>query len=418
MQVIIEEGLPIETLPTEDMRKVLEWASDYYYASGCLRAPSVTAFQEEFGLDYFLDHDIDVTDTPEDTVEWAIDHLKGDHLLAQSQDFTKRFAIAMNEVGTADRIAVVNEAADELVGLALRLARHSAQVDLREGIVERVRAFEARKELSESGVSSSHVLQLGFPDIDSWTGGVHPGELAVLAAGPKTGKSFMLAYNALSEWRRGRGAILFTLENSVEMTLDRIACLATNVPPRLWERGEATEEHIEKVREFQAELAGSDTPLWVVSPERERRTMEHMVREATVRSADSLLIDQLTFVDPPDARSPRWVQIRDMMHDLKELISTSRRRMPCLLAHQVSREGMAHAHKHDELRMEFMAEGSEVERTSDLVFGMYQSDHDRTDYRAKFQLLAGRRVDLMNWRLAWNVGHPEIRSLGAIGVGN
>ena len=70
-----------------------------------------------------------------------------------------------------------------------------------------------------------------------------------------------------------------------------------------------------------------------------------------------LIIDQLTFIEPPDERAAPHIQIRDITHDLKTLISTGRDKMPCLLAHQINREGVKAADKVGYLEMYHLAEG-------------------------------------------------------------
>jgi hypothetical protein len=55
---------------------------------------------------------------------------------------------------------------------------------------------------------------------------------------------------------------------------------------------------------------------------------------------DWLFLDQLRFIDPMDMKAPRYIQIREIMHQLKEMISTGRDQMPALLAHQISRDGL------------------------------------------------------------------------------
>lgn len=731
LAVIAEEGLIDIVLPTAEFRPVYQWSLGYYFDSNATQAPSLEAFEEEWTLDFFIDRDVDLTEPPEDTVEWVIDTLKGSYVHLLGQQFTKELALSLSEASSSERVQVLSDAADALISTSMELARRSTQMDLREGMGERLRAYEQRKARGEI----TDGLLFGLPEVDDHTGGIHPGELGVLAAPAKMGKaqpldtpvltpsgwtlmgdlqvgdevigsdgqptrivavhpqgdvetyhvvmndgastracgehlwklifddrndkvlstlevkdlldrgcrrstyipmvdtvsgspqalpiaprllglllgdgsfrgmtptftsgddelldevaseisrtslyrrsnhgviiarsdepqgqvnsvrdalvslnlwgklsldksipevylratvqdrmallsglmdadggqearsaiyytsspslrdgvvelvnslggvahvgvrpgtrdsyrisvrlpaelgcpfvlkrkadawettgttrrppsrrivsvesigvhpsqcitvdapdslyvtedhivthnSYLLDMVALREWQAGRVAVLFTLENSVEMTLDRIACLGTGVDPQSWLRGDCHDAEEKAVRAFRDEVEESDVPLYVVQPELERRTMEHIIREASIRDADSVLIDQLTFVHAREDNRRRDLDIREMMHDLKELISTARRRLPCLLAHQVNREGTAAARKTGHLLMDHMAEGAEVERTADFVFGLYQSDADRAAFFSQLQMLAARRVPLKHWELHWHI---------------
>jgi replicative DNA helicase len=399
LDTLAREGLPEECVPTEELRRVLHFCLDYFHHSGRTKAPSVAVVRAEYG-DLLDDHEIDLTHEPEDSVEWAIDDLKGTFAYKRTATFNKALAAAMAEAETAQRVAVVNEYATELVSLAMALESHESKVDARVGMTERLQAYEDRA----SDRDSVYGLRFGLPQIDDYTRGIHPGELAVLAAGPKVGKSYLLDLVALREWQAGRTTVLYTLENSVEMTLDRIACLATGVDSRRWQHGDCNEDEVSLIRGWTEEVVTADVPLHVVQPAPGQRSVEAMVRQAQLLDADSLILDQLTFIEPQDERAPRHLQIREITHTLKSLISTGRGRMPCLLAHQINREGVKAADKVGYLEMYHLAEGSEVERTADWVFGLYRSEAERATLQAKFQTLAARREDLRHFQLNWNIG--------------
>lgn len=398
LDTLVREGLDEETIPTEDLRKVYRFVLDYYHQSGRSKAPSLGALRNDYG-DLLDDHEIDLNEDPEDSIEWAIDDLKGTWVHKQVSAFNKRLAQSMAEAEIAERVEVVSEYASELVQMSMSLESHEQKVDAREGMTERLAAYEARA-LDRQRI---YGIRFGLPLIDDYTRGIHDGELAIVAAGAKVGKSFLLAQVALKEWQAGRTSVLYTLENSVEMTLDRLACLATNVDSRQWQHGECEPHEIERVRGWIEEVRDAETPLHIIQPEPGARTVEAMVRQAQVLGADSLLLDQLTFIEPPDERAPRHIQIRDILHNLKSMISTGRGRLPVLLAHQINREGVKAAEKTGHLEMYHMAESAEVERTVDWGFGLYRSEAQRAAGRALFQTLASRREDNKHFDLIWQI---------------
>lgn len=397
IEVIVSEGLPDYVLPDEELRDVYNWAVSYYYDSGGAQPPSTDAMVQRWG-DLLTQYDVDITDTPADTVWWAIDDLKQRYEHRIGQTFVRSLGRDLAEAPAEQRHEVMVEAASTLTGLVVAMGRQDLQADLREGMTHRLRAYERRAE--EAGVT--YGLTLGMDAIDEHTNGIHPGELAVLAGGPKSGKSYVLAHTALKFWERGKTPVLFTLENSVDMTIDRIACMATGVSPTRWQRGQCRDVEVKRVEEFAEQMAEADNPLWVIQPERGARTTSHMVHDAVLRGADGLLIDQLTFIEPPDETAPRYIQVRDTLHDLKELVSTARTPMPCLLAHQINREGMKAARKTGYLEMEHFAEGSEVERTADWGFALYRSHDDMMVGRAKWQTLGARRAVTKDWEIELN----------------
>jgi replicative DNA helicase len=299
---------------------------------------------------------------------------------------------------------VISQCASELVLMSTTLERKNVKSDMREDIALRLYAYEDRvkDQYSLKG------MRFGIPAIDAHVRGIHPGELAIVAGGPKTGKSWALAWSALQDWRAGRSVILYTLENSVEMTEDRIACLGARVDYAAFQHGQLSPDEIDRLMAFVAELRASPHPLWVFQPDLGKRSFEHMVAQAMIYEADSVYIDQLTFVELEDTQKSKTERIGDALHRLKGMISTGRRPIPVMLAHQINRDGVKSADKIGYLEMWHLADSAEVERTADWVFGMYASRDDKTAMRCKWQTMGTRRSWNLNWELFWDPYHGHI----------
>jgi archaellum biogenesis ATPase FlaH len=408
LTTIAREGLPSFILPTEELRPVYDWALKRFFRSGRKEAASVEAIKAEWG-DLLNDHDIDIEEAPEDAIEWAIDDLKGGWVYLKVQTFNKELGQAIAEATADERVSVASHYSQELISMVMDMESKEDNVDVREGFDLRLKAYQERLEDQE------HIygLRFGLPDIDNFTRGIHPGELAIVAAGPKVGKSWLCALTALREWEAGSSVVLYTLENSVDMTLDRMACLAQNVEYRNWQHGNLVEGEYERVREWVESVKDRDTPLRVIQPEPGQRSVEQLVQQAQLMDADSLIIDQLTFLEPPDERAPRHIQIREITHRLHTMISTGRKKMPCLMAHQINREGVKAAAKVGYLEMYHLAEGSEVERTADWVFGIHRTHEEVLTLKAKFQVLGARRERQDHgWHLRWSIDTGFVGVLG------
>lgn len=404
---LAREGLDPQVIPDERLRPLVDFAIGYYHQSGRTAVPTEEVMRLYFG-DTLDDAEIDLGGYDE-TIDWAIDDLKAAWVHREASSFNKRFATDMAQVSITERIEVLNSAASELVQMSMRMESKEAAVDAREGMIDRLVAYAERADDVATGRVRG--MRLGLPEIDSFIHGIHDGEMAVLAAPPKTGKSYMLDRCALMAWTAGGKPALFSLENSVEMTLDRIACLATGIDSKRFQDGQCTPEEIARVTAWVESSQSAENPLWVLSPEDGQRTPEALVRQAQMRGADSLLIDQLSWVEHPSPRGlSNTEQTSEKMRSLRTLISSGRHKLPCLLAHQINREGAKAAGALGYLNMWHLADSSEVERASDFVFGLYQSNDERAARAAKFQMLASRRTDLKHWLLTWNV------NLGAVSV--
>jgi replicative DNA helicase len=416
LEQVFKIGLNLQAVPTPPMRDVVRWALDYFDRNGQRKAPSREALQETWGQ---VMEDSEVTlveaDVELDEVQWAIQALHAQYVLYRFQEWQKESASALHESSTIDRLDVLTQEAHKLNELVLSLRDKTQEVEGLDGFLRSYSAYEQRAATAQQ----HRGMAFGIPEVDAYTYGIHEGELAVLAAGPKTGKSVSMAFILLNEWAQGRRATYYTLENSVEMSYDRLVCIRLGVDHDRYRRGECLPDEVHRVQQFlldEERMTELKDYIRVVQPGKGNRTVQWITRHARSIGTQSLLIDQLTFMEASHRSLRGPDKITDIMHDLKDAIG-GRTPMSCLLAHQINREGMREAKKNGLLEMWMLAEGSEVERTCDWAFGLYASDDERRAQMIKWQTLATRRgSSLYNARLAWRPWINQVTVLDEIGA--
>lgn len=397
IEEMVKHGLNVKVVPTPAFREVVTWSLTYYQTSTV--APTPEVLRERFGADIFSDNQIDLDDDVEETVDWAIGDLEGTYVQQQVGAFTRRMAIEIGNAAPEERVEKLGELASELSGYVLELQPRTTQIDIRESGPALLAEYEMAS--TTDGVRG---MTLGIPQIDTHLQGIWPGELVTVAGPPGTGKSFFANLTAYREWERGRNTTIFTLENSILMTQMRLACCALNVNIEDLQMGTLEEPEVAMLREWCNDvLVKSDTPLNIINPEIVNRSPQSIVQAARAYETESLIIDQLTHIEAVDSgnRDQRNQEIGKIVRTLASLISTGRNPLPCLLMHQVNREGVKHAAATGRVLMGHMAEGSEVERSSTVVASLWQSDEHRELSRMQFQMLKQRRVRQMAWDLNW-----------------
>lgn len=427
---VIDRNLPLDVLPTEALRPIHAFAIEYWHTEASRgTAPSPAALKVHFG-NLLAEHEIDLDIDPEDTLDWALAALQGAYQNRFQQTWLKEFAVEAAEADILDFPNVIDNGIEKLMELQGKFVSSGEHVDAREATDSMMRAYEERARLRLSGEVNGMVVGLPvraheagrfvYPpgveptleEIDRHTSGIREGELAILAAPPKTGKSYFLLASAYKNWRAGRIPVLFSLENSIAMTMDRLCCMAAGVDVSLWDKGDVSEYDIERMNSWRQAFSSEETPFHILQPEPGQRSAEHMVRQARILGTD-LFIDQLTFMEHgSNDRIPKTQQIGNSLHKLKSLISTGRKRMPCMMAHQINREGVKAAEKDGRLEMYHLAESAEVERTADWVFGLWQDEVMKQGGVAYLQTLASRRADQIHWQLGWEPwrGYIEVQA--------
>jgi replicative DNA helicase len=411
MAYIVEANLPLDVLPTSELRPVYSYALDFYLGSHREKVITIDAlatYEVSAGLTLLhllVDHEIGL-DPPELPIFDVVEKLKARYITKEFQAWSRQWATTMTQTPDAQRLNIAQEASVSLVRLSASLASTRAQVDVRGALGRRLEAYQARATGYTSGA------MLGIPEVDKYFGGLQPGEVGLIGAFAKMGKSMLSNRIAWKEHQRGQVVVLYTLENSVDMTLDRIACIAAMVDTSAWAQGQVTEDEYKKVQQYAEQMAVSDTPLHILQPNGEQRNVQAMVRQAQALDADVVIIDQLSHIRHPEPRNkPRNEIVRDIMQDLAIYAQDPRQPLPIWVFAQIGRKGQEEAEKRNYYAIDDFAESSETERSADIGFTIFQSGDRIALHRALFQILFARRVPVKWWEVEWRTKFAHIKVL-------
>ena len=396
-----------EINPTQLIRKITAWCLDQYFASARTVAPSKEAITETWAQQ-LEQAEIEIEDDTEtDSISWAMDQLRAQYVAWKGQTFVTSFAKDVTTADPGDRVKVLQEKAYELYTLAQQVAPRRDEMELSTGLDAALRRYREREENGRKTMG----MTFGMPMIDEHLFGIHPGEIAVLAAGSGVGKSWFGIKATLAEWDAGRKTALWTLENPLPTVFDRMACMKAKVDYERWQRGECNEGEMQRIEFWIEKIRESDHQPVVLHPRKGERNVVSMVRKSTVLGAKSLTIDQLSHVTPPKEarRHDRRQQISAIMYELQECLGEAQEPLSCLLLHQINREGKKESRSTGKYIMEHLAESSDIERAVDFILTVYQSEDDRVIGEAVLQTLKSRRVPPKSWRLAWRLGVGDIR---------
>lgn len=395
----------LAVVPDPTGRKITKWCVDQYFRSGRRRAPSREAIMECWE-DEIEAAEIDLGDgTEADDIALVVDQLKVRHLVSRSQTVFRESMTKITQADPTEKIAAVGDVAAEWYRLARQVASKDKTQDAEQGWEEALQRYIARSQ----GNETTEGMTFGLRALDEHLHGVHPGEVCVWAAETGIGKSWVAARTAWHEFRQGRNVVLFTLENDLPMTFDRIICMAAKVGYERWQHGRATPEEEARVDKKFTQVAAASNTLVVKMPPRGERTAASMIREATALGAQTVIIDQLTFIETEDRHQKTSDAILEVMHDLKELVSEGAEKLALMLLHQINREGGDYVSKHGVYLAKHMAYGSEVERTADFLIAIYQSEMHRRVEDAEFQLIKSRRTKKARWHATFRVGDGDVR---------
>lgn len=393
--LVWEMGLRAEVFEEPINRRVFEWMIEFWRETRMQTAPTWVVMETEFPA-VSLIHNV------EEPTEWLVQYLQRRWVINQGQEIIRTAVTNLPEDPVATIANLWRSAYDITETTHPRLAR----ADLSQNVAERREAYSRKNAQQEMGMT------LGLDEMDTHTRGILPGELAVVAAYTKTGKSFWLAHAAVQARRKGYVPLVMTLEQSVEEMTERIDAYYSRVSyARLQAGGLHADEMLALIaaREEMAALG----PFYVEKPQRGERTVKNMASRYRQLGADYLIIDQLSFIDGDRAYQGDKAMTQkhsDLIFDLKDEINReSAGRIPCFLAVQFNRETMRDKAAGGKGELFNFAHSSMIEQTADLCLALHRNSEMRANNTMGVSIIGARRSELREWALAWHLqNHSEI----------
>lgn len=218
------------------------------------------------------------------------------------------------------------------------------------------------------------VVPYGFSSLDAVTGGLHPGELALLAARPSMGKSTFALQAAVGAADAGRRVLLCSLEMPRDRLAARLAAMSGAVPGSALRAAEPGPELVRAVEE--AGEVYAEVPLWVDDAPRQTPAS---VAEAARKLKETgglglVVVDYLNLLESGRRFEKREQEIAFLSRELKLLAQELG--VPVLVLAQLSRRVEERADRRPV--MSDLRESGALEQDADVILFLYrESYYDR-----------------------------------------
>jgi replicative DNA helicase len=321
---------------------------------------------------------------------WAVEKLKNDFSALQIQEKMLEAA----KLTMVDPQGAVKYLRAEMHAMAEDITPRHSRTNMALNIDERRQRYLERTQGDSQGVT------LGIPELDAWTNGLLPSELAVIGAYSKTGKTMFLANAAVAARNAGLLPIFFTLEMPKGEIEDRIDAMFSGLSYDRLSHSRLTIEEMSVLHEKQAELAALGD-LLIEQPEGADRTAAALVNRARHVGANLIIIDQLSEMEAGRRTKDLKEHHSVCMKQLKtELGRGSAGRLPALLAVQLNRESQT---RREGIGLDSFANATEIEAICDLALGLWRNPEMVKNATMKLQILGARRSGLREWLLHWHL---------------
>lgn len=224
-----------------------------------------------------------------------------------------------------------------------------------------------------AGTHADDGCETGFHDFDVMTGGLHAGELIILAARPSMGKTALAMNIAENVALQNQQPTLFiSLEMSGIELADRMLCSLARVNGHRLRNGTISSEDRQRLYDKANEI--SKSPLFVDdSPSRTVSEIAAAARRIVRRQATLglVVIDYLQLIEPDNSRDPRQEQVAKIARRLKGLARELK--VPVLCLSQLNRQ--AEDSKDHRPRLSHLRESGAIEQDADVVMFVHREEY-------------------------------------------
>lgn len=382
IRTIYEAGVRAEHFTDPIKASAVQWSLDYFENSGFKQAPTANSIKHEFPMLEIIQ--------PEESVKWLCTEIKTRYLANNIQKLLLDVSEYVHD-SPFDALATIQAKAWTF---ASSTEIRSNKSDMVSSIPERKLRIEERKQAAENDEIIG--ARLGFNEIDKFTGGLRPGELATVAGFAKAGKTWVGVKAAAAAMQAKAKVMFITLELSIEEIEDRLDAVLSGVSYARQQAGALSRKEVHDLNELYDNLAEHGEIL-IEQPAIGNRSAKYIVQKAKEFDADLLIIDQMSHMEDSSGKPVDELRAyRTIVSDLKREISRrDEKQLPTILLAQMNRESQGRRHGRGDLST--LAGTAELERTSDIVFGISKSRQEAINAVATLEILGSRRTDLSAW---------------------
>lgn len=235
-------------------------------------------------------------------------------------------------------------------------------------------------------------LSTGFKKLDELTGGLHAGELIILAGRPAMGKT-ALALNVAQHAavKLGKTVAIFSLEMSKESLLTRLLCAGARVDSHRFRSGYLDGDERRRLQATATELV--EAPLYIDDTSGSNLIDMHakLRRLKAERHLDLVVVDYLQLMSGWGRFESRVQEISSLSRGLKLL--SKELEVPMLVLSQLSRAPETRPGDHRPQLSDLRESGS-IEQDADVVAFIFREEvykQDREDLRGVAELLLSKQ---------------------------
>jgi replicative DNA helicase len=244
----------------------------------------------------------------------------------------------------------------------------------------------------------------GFPTIDAATNGLQNGQLIIIVAPPKTGKSTLALQIAQNVHLKGSTPMFQSFEMTNQEQLSRYVAMRARVSHTRYQVGALTDEEESRVKAKLSAIKNMREKFWLVGAT-EGSTVSNIASKIQIHQPDVVFIDGMYLMVDENGEKPGSPQaLTNITRSLKRL--AQRVNKPIVISTQVLENKM----RNGQVTTDAIGYSSSFHQDADVIFGLQREDENVDDTRL-LKVIASRNSGPAEVSMLWDWNSGQFREI-------
>ena len=246
----------------------------------------------------------------------------------------------------------------------------------------------------------------GFPTIDAATNGLQNGQLIIIVAPPKTGKSTLALQIAQNVHLKGSTPMFQSFEMTNAEQQSRYVAMRARVSHSRYQNGALTPQEESRVQAKLRAIGQMREKFWLVGAT-EGSTVSAIASKIQLLQPDVVFIDGMYLMIDEHGEKPGSPQaLTNITRSLKRL--AQRVNKPIIISTQVLENKM----RNGQVTTDAIGYSSSFHQDADVIFGLQREDENVDDTRL-LKVIASRNSGNMEVSMVWDWNSGEFREISS-----
>lgn len=249
----------------------------------------------------------------------------------------------------------------------------------------------------------------GWPYLDAHGGSLLAGDVVSFVGRPAAGKTFLLLWAALHNWRvKGGNVLLVSMEMSTLPLAQRVAAMYTGYPiEQLKKSGFGNKTYSKFANSLQS--LKTEAGVFYIIDGNLAANVEEIYILSDLLKCKTVFIDGAYLLRHPDRRLDRYTKVAENAEWIKRVSGETNSVSFC--SWQFAKTASKNKKTQEEVTLDDIGYSDAIAQVSSVILGLFQGEGIETMQSRKIQVMKGRNGEIGQFKIAWDFNKMDFSQI-------